>query len=124
MQQIGRIKGTRLTALRFSQRDNGGKKVMWFKCDCGNEKRIRMDHVQCGNTKSCGCMGIEHQSDHEHLRRMRSMPKRLENLKKYYETNVPANTGKIRIEEPIGSGKFKYVTEDELFSMYYGVEVA
>lgn len=27
-----------------------------FRCDCGNEKFIRLDGVSHGNTKSCGCM--------------------------------------------------------------------
>jgi hypothetical protein len=25
------------------------------KCDCGNEKRVRVRSLKCGNTKSCGC---------------------------------------------------------------------
>jgi len=29
------------------------------KCDCGNEKIIRKDHIKSGKIKSCGCLRIE-----------------------------------------------------------------
>ncbi len=29
------------------------------KCDCGNEKIVRLCHVKSGYTKSCGCLHIE-----------------------------------------------------------------
>jgi hypothetical protein len=28
---------------------------LWCKCDCGNEKQIRIDALLTGRTKSCGC---------------------------------------------------------------------
>lgn len=28
-------------------------------CDCGNEKKVRRDHLKSGATKSCGCMHSE-----------------------------------------------------------------
>lgn len=37
-QQTGKIKGTRLTVVKFSHREKNSK-VMLFKCDCGNYKR-------------------------------------------------------------------------------------
>ena len=36
---------------------NGSTKVYWkCKCDCGNEIIVRGNSLQCGNTKSCGCI--------------------------------------------------------------------
>lgn len=34
--------------------EGDGKKAL-FRCVCGNEKRIRLDHVTTGATVSCGC---------------------------------------------------------------------
>ncbi len=37
-----------------------GNKIAWmFRCDCGNEKAIRIDAVRSGNTISCGCRKLE-----------------------------------------------------------------
>ena len=32
------------------------RKYAKFKCDCGKEKIIRVDHVISGNSKTCGCV--------------------------------------------------------------------
>ena len=34
----------------------GKRKFAIFRCHCGKEKKIRIDQVTSGNTKSCGCM--------------------------------------------------------------------
>lgn len=34
----------------------GGRHWGLFQCDCGNIKEIRIDHVQTGNNKGCGCL--------------------------------------------------------------------
>lgn len=47
----------KLTALK---RDNTKKGSYWIcKCDCGNIKTIRSDHLRNGETKSCGCLQKE-----------------------------------------------------------------
>lgn len=54
-----RLKGTRLTALRFVEVNANGKAIYLFKCDCGNSVALRRDMVQTGNTRSCGCLRKE-----------------------------------------------------------------
>ena len=44
----------KLTALRFSH--NNGNTYWLFKCDCGNEKVIRVQHVKNKKIISCGCL--------------------------------------------------------------------
>jgi hypothetical protein len=39
------------------------QKYYLCKCDCGNIKSIRIDHVKTGRTKSCGCYAREHSSE-------------------------------------------------------------
>lgn len=40
--------------------DKKGKERCWLcKCECGNEKVIRMLSLRAGNTKSCGCLQTE-----------------------------------------------------------------
>lgn len=34
----------------------GSRRYFLWKCDCGNTKKIDMNPVRSGNTKSCGCM--------------------------------------------------------------------
>lgn len=47
----------RLTPLYYFHKDN---KLWWHcKCDCGNEKDIRVDHLRYGEIKSCGCLNSE-----------------------------------------------------------------
>lgn len=43
-----------LTPIEYSHTKNG-EKYWIFKCDCGNEKAIRIGHVKSGNSKTCGC---------------------------------------------------------------------
>lgn len=52
-------KFNRLTAIKFSYRDKNSFQYWLFKCDCGNEKVIRVYRVKIGTTKSCGCYGKE-----------------------------------------------------------------
>lgn len=46
------------------------------KCDCGNEKIARSDHLKSGNTKSCGCYttgGYKYIIDTEDLPRIKDI---------------------------------------------------
>ena len=119
----GRIKGSKLTVVRYYGRDSGGKKIYVFRCECGKEKPIRYDHVANGKCKSCGCLQKQTRSS-ENMDRIRKIPRDPEKWERYKEKlrNRPGhNKGKIRIEEPPGSKKYKYVTERELTEIYYGV---
>lgn len=56
------MKYGRLTVLEtYSTKEPGKKAIMraWVKCDCGNEKEVRMNSLKTGNTKSCGCLSRE-----------------------------------------------------------------
>lgn len=49
----------RLTAIRFVKKEK--YKYYWlFRCDCGNEKIIKINNVRSGNVKSCGCLKKEY----------------------------------------------------------------
>lgn len=50
----------RLTALRLVSRDVKWNDHVWaFRCDCGNEKNLRIKSVRTGHTSSCGCLFSE-----------------------------------------------------------------
>ncbi len=124
-QVTGKIKGTRLTVVSFSHRDEGYRKVMLFRCDCGNYKKIRLHHVQRLEIKSCGCLQKEFKHTSEHMEKMRANPKRLPNLREQKKSNPPANKGMIRIYQYPGSktdkGKICYVSDAELNAISLGV---
>lgn len=51
------LSGQRFGRLVAVQRSGSDGSNAWWncKCDCGNEKEIRLCHLQSGTTKSCGC---------------------------------------------------------------------
>lgn len=49
----------RLTVLKFSGTDTGGRTKWLCRCDCGNEKIIDGYKIRSGNTQSCGCYQAE-----------------------------------------------------------------
>lgn len=52
-QRFGRL-------LAVKEVEKKGKERCWLcKCDCGNEKTVRMLALRSGNTKSCGCLQKE-----------------------------------------------------------------
>lgn len=52
----------RLTVLRVDKNVNG--RYYWVcKCECGNEKSVRLSALVEGHTTSCGCYGIEVSTD-------------------------------------------------------------
>tara|TARA_B100000214_G_scaffold238946_1_gene174761 strand:- start:3706 stop:3924 length:219 start_codon:yes stop_codon:yes gene_type:complete len=64
----------------------------------------------------------------EYMSKIRESPKRIPNLRAKYKSGnyqkQKPNKGKIRIEDPIGSKRYRYVTEEELTAMYYEADVA
>lgn len=60
---IENLKGNRygkLTVVEFLYTKN--KKTYWLcKCDCGNTKIVRADHLKSGNIVSCGCKKLKDQ---------------------------------------------------------------
>lgn len=118
-QETGKIKGTRLTVVKFSHRDNAYRKICLFRCECGELKKIRLDRVQRLEIKSCGCLRREYEWTPEHMKKMRDTPSRLPNLRKAKKSKPGFNKGMIRIEDPPGSKKYRYVTDQELTEMFY-----
>lgn len=66
MPSFRNIKGEKfgkLTAIVFKGRKQ--KRSWWlFKCDCGNEKIMRADHITNGFVKGCGCLNKEKNITH------------------------------------------------------------
>ena len=57
-------KYNRLTAVRFDHRNKHGSQYWLFKCDCENEKIIRVSSVKNNSAKSCGCLHKEIKTTH------------------------------------------------------------
>lgn len=49
----------RLTCLSFHHIGDHNRSYFLFNCDCGKDKVLLGSHVKSGNTKSCGCLGVE-----------------------------------------------------------------
>ncbi len=48
----------RLTVI--GRTENIGKQTAWMcQCDCGEQKRVRGDHLREGRVRSCGCLEFE-----------------------------------------------------------------
>lgn len=54
----------RLTVIKEVEPENKRNDVTYWlcKCDCGNQKVVRMDQLRNGRTKSCGCLQKERSS--------------------------------------------------------------
>ena len=127
LQITGKIPHTRLTMVRYSHHDQKHHRVNVYECDCGTMKRIRQDHVLNGDVKSCGCWGKQMKGP-ERMQQLRDLPQRMDNLKQAFKEgrirrgHIPSpNKGRIRIEEPPGSGKYRYVTDQQLNDMFWGI---
>jgi hypothetical protein len=46
----------RLTGVQFIRRDDYGRSIWLWSCDCGQTKEKRADQVRNGSTHSCGCL--------------------------------------------------------------------
>ena len=53
-------KFNKLTAIKFIKIGKNSQQYWLFKCDCGNEKVIRVNNVKANETKSCGCLVKTH----------------------------------------------------------------
>jgi hypothetical protein len=54
----------RLTVIERAENKRGSRQPYWLcKCECGNEKVIRVDHLKSGHTVSCGCYNSEKSSE-------------------------------------------------------------
>ena len=58
MSRLIDLTGKRFGYLTVLQKDNTKNGVAYWlcKCDCGNKKAIKGQHLKSGNTLSCGCM--------------------------------------------------------------------
>lgn len=56
-QCTGKIPGTMLTLEKFAYTDKWAHRHSWYRCDCGNLKRIAEYSVRVRKTVSCGCWG-------------------------------------------------------------------
>ena len=54
----------RLLAIKRLTSEIKGRSYWLFKCECGKEKKIRLDQVVGGLVKSCGCLHKEKVSSH------------------------------------------------------------
>ena len=61
----GKRFGSLTVVSRADNRDTPGEsRVYWnCRCDCGNEKEIRADHLRSGRVISCGCVGKVHSAE-------------------------------------------------------------
>ena len=118
---MSRPKGSRLTPIRFLYRNEASHSYWLYKCDCGNEKKVRESHYKHGEIRSCGCLLKEAQQ---------SFPDRItpEMRKKAGDKTrgrPSPNRGKIMIYEFQNAprrmkGRKKYVTEEELNDIWRG----
>ena len=119
MRRVGKMKGTRLTVIKYSHTVNK-KSIYLFRCDCGNEKKLRMDHVQQGEIVSCGCRQAEARI--ENLEKTKDIRPAL--ISEGKQGKEPANKGKFAIYQYPGSkldkGKVCYVDDAELSQIYHG----
>lgn len=53
----------RLTVVEFAYKGKGNRAVWRCVCDCGNVTYVPGKSLRSGNTKSCGCMSIDHSTE-------------------------------------------------------------
>ena len=107
---------SRLTPIRFAERRKGH--AFWlYQCICGTRKIIQQSSVNRGLSRSCGCL------KKEITVRRNIEQKGFQNKNKSNKGLTPANKGKIRIHKIPNdpSSPFRYVTEQELTKIYWGV---
>ena len=107
-------KKSRLTPIRFVELRN--RHAYWlYQCECGNKKVIQRASVKRGSSLSCGCYKQEVTTKRNETHRGYGNKSRT--------GQTPDNKGKIRIHKIPNDPKspFRYVTEQELTKIYWGV---
>lgn len=64
---VGKKFGNLLVLEKTNERSNKGNVIWKCKCDCGNECYVSTNHLQTGNTKSCGCL-IGHSAGEQEIK--------------------------------------------------------
>ena len=64
--QVGQTFG-RLTVILADRRLHG-KRAAVVRCACGKQKRVRIEHLQSGDIKSCACLRAEQMDKWRRLR--------------------------------------------------------
>lgn len=60
MSSAKNLVGTKIGRLTLTKRKRENNRTYYYcKCDCGNEKWIRADHISAKSVKSCGCLNKE-----------------------------------------------------------------
>ena len=109
-------KDSRLTPIRFTERRKGH--AFWlYQCSCGTRKIIQQSSVNRGLSRSCGCL------KKEITVRRNIEQKGFQNKNKSNKGLTPANKGKIKIHKIPNdpTSPCRYVTEQELTKIYWGV---
>ena len=87
-----------------------------YRCECGNEVVRRRTSVKSENQNSifsCGCLRMEN------VRKLHASGLATKGNKRgARKGHIPHNKGKIRITQ---NGKIRYVDDQELREIYYGV---
>lgn len=55
---VGLVFG-QLTILEELPREGSARWVMAL-CACGQKRKLRLANLRCGNTRSCGCLGMRY----------------------------------------------------------------
>ena len=124
MKLFEKVGGTRLTPVRFSRVEWGGRGTTYksyfiFKCDCGEEKEICKYDVRPKRIRSCGCLKRElwEKNRNKGLPFGHKFSKK--NSGSFKDGQTAPNKGRVKI---VVNGKIRYVTEEKLTAMYYGEE--
>ena len=82
-----------LTVIKYVDRDKSNKKRYLCKCDCGNEKVIRISDITSNKIVSCGC--FKKQKSIENLQQIRA--KRQSEGKLYYKDLTGLQVGRLTV---------------------------
>lgn len=86
--------------LDYKKKNKWGSRTYWLcKCDCGNEKSVRKDHLTSGGTKSCGCL------EEQNLENMKFKPTHGQSKTRLYYV---WNSMRMRCKNPNSSNYSNY----------------
>jgi len=119
------VEGTRLTPIKYSHRD--ASTWYWFRCRCGNVKRLRKGNVYHNKIRpirSCGCLKREVNQSHDGIGFKKGHVPWHTGKKvgeKMGKNGGGWNKGKVRITDP-ETGKFRYVSPGRADAMFWGLD--